>query len=107
MKDPNQMPVAGLRPVVADSSRLAKKRFSAKHWTLTIRICDGLAIAALLFGGYLTWSIYQLSGKFTPPVHSSMLLNLAVFLVIRGIAAKERRKAMEAESQNPVEPPDV
>lgn len=76
-------------------------RYTAKHWTITIRFADSLGLFLLLFIGYLTWSLYQQSGKISVPVHPSMLLSIAVFFVIRGIAVKERKKALEAESVDP------
>jgi hypothetical protein len=78
---------------------MGEKRFSAKAWGITIVFCDALGLAALAFISYLTWSFYQQSGKISPPVGFSTLLYVPLFIVIRGIAVKEKKKALNREGE--------
>ena len=72
-------------------------RYSAKAWRITIICCDSFGLAAIAFIVYLTWSFYEQSAKISPPVSFSTLLYIALFFVIRSIAVKEKKKALERE----------
>ncbi|MFM1852295.1 MAG: hypothetical protein RIS54_1979 [Verrucomicrobiota bacterium] len=78
---------------------MGEKRFSAKAWGITIVFCDALGLAALAFISYLTWSFYQQNGRISPPVGFSTLLYVPLFIVIRGIAVKEKKKALNREGE--------
>ncbi|MEZ5412839.1 MAG: hypothetical protein R3F03_00865 [Opitutaceae bacterium] len=78
---------------------MGEKRYSAKAWGITIVFCDTLGLAAIAFIGYLTWLFYQQSGKISPPVGFSTLLYVPLFIVIRGIAVKEKKKALNREGE--------
>jgi hypothetical protein len=73
--------------------------YTAKQWSVTIRIIDVLAVAAFIVVGYLAWSLYIQSGKIRVPVSYSTPVYIILFFVIRGVAKKEKDKAEAAESQ--------
>ncbi len=73
--------------------------YTAKQWSIAIRVADVLAAAVVLFVSYLTWSLYQQNGKVRAPVGYSTLLYIFLFFVIRGLAKKEKKKAEDAAAQ--------
>lgn len=73
--------------------------YSAKQWSVTIRVIDALAVAVIIFVSYLTWSFYQQFGKIRVPVGYSTLLYVILFIVIRGLAKIEKKKSEAAEPQ--------
>ena len=79
--------------------------YTAKQWSVTIRAIDALAVAVIIFVGYLSWSLYQQSGKIRVPVGYSTLIYVVLFIVIRGLAKKEQKRAEAAESQIGSRPP--
>lgn len=72
-------------------------KYTARHWKLTIRVLDALFVWLLLFGAWLTWDFYRLSGEVRFPFHVYHLLSFAVFFSIRSLAKKEKKKAEQAE----------
>jgi uncharacterized membrane protein YqjE len=75
-------------------------KYTAKQWRWTIRFCDALLVGLLLFGAWLVWDFYRLSGEVRFPFRLHHLLSLAVFLVLRGIAGREKKKAEQVEATN-------
>ena len=73
-------------------------KYTARQWKLATRFVDALFVGLLLFGAWLTWDFYQLSGKVRFPFHAYHLLSLVVFFVMRSIAKKEERKAEQVEA---------
>jgi uncharacterized membrane protein YqjE len=75
-----------------------KMKYTAKQWRLTIWFADVLLVGLLLFGTWLVWDFYRISGQVRFPFHYSHLLSLAVFFALRGIASREKKKAEQAEA---------
>ena len=73
--------------------------YTAKQWTITLRIMDALAAALIVFLSYLVWSFYRESGQIELPLGISTFFWIAVFIVLRGIAKKEKRKAEAVEAE--------
>lgn len=73
-------------------------RYTAKQWSATIWAIDVFAAAVVLFLSWLVWSLYQQSGEFHFPGSIATPFYVVIFVVLRSIARKEKKKAEAAEA---------
>jgi hypothetical protein len=75
-------------------------KYTSKHWAITIRILDLLVVALVLSIAWLTWSLYRQSGVVRMPLDYSSVLCIPVFLALRGVAKREKKKAEDAQAKD-------